>query len=275
MTSVTVDGDRPRHAADGLGRKLIVTPATVLADDANVRLRVTWTAVPNAVHRLGEEVPLAGPGESQAEGARAVGRGFLSDGKGGFFLVSQPNGAHTLFPSNDHPTDKAPFRVRLTAPAGMLGVATGDRVTQTANEDGTTTTTWDSVDPVATHVLGMGVGRWSILEADPAEGPHLRSSVPAGLELLAPLRTGALTDAVAWLEDALGRAVPVPDTGRAAGRTGLDRCHPRGPDAHPGGRRDARSARPRLCAGGAWSSTRWPTNGSVTRCRWSAGTRSG
>jgi aminopeptidase N len=213
VTSVTVAGRPAGHAADGLGRKLIVTPDAVLPAHTDVRLHVTWSAVPHAVNRLGEEVPLAGPGESEATGTRSVGRGFLSDRNGGFFMVSQPNGAHTLFPSNDHPTDKALFRVRLTAPAGMLGVATGDRVTQTANEDGTTTTTWESVDPVATHVLGAGVGRWSILEADPADGPHLRSSVPAGLELLAPVRTGALTDAVLWLEDTLGRPYPFSSLG--------------------------------------------------------------
>ena len=208
MTGVTVDGRTAAHAADGLGRKLIVTPATALPADTDVRVRVTWTAVPHAVNRLGEEVPLAGPGQSEAAGARSVGRGFLSDRNDGFFLVSQPNGAHTLFPSNDHPTDKATFRVRLTAPSGMLGVATGERVAQTANEDGTTTTTWESVDPVATHVLGMGVGRWSILEADPPRraAPALVGAGRAGAARAA--RTGALSDAVEWLEDALGRPYP-------------------------------------------------------------------
>ena len=208
VTGVTVDGRVADHAADGFGRKLIVTPATSLSADTDVRVRVFWTAVPHAVNRLGEDLPLAAPGQTEAEGVRAVGRGFLSDGNGGFFLASQPNGAHTLYPANDYPTDKAPFRVRLTAPAGMLGVATGDRVTQTANGDGTTTTTWESGEPVATHVLGMGVGRWSVLETDAADGPNLRSSVPVGLELLAPLRTGVLPDAVQWLETVLDRPYP-------------------------------------------------------------------
>ena len=155
----------------------------------------------------------AGPARSNADGARVVARGFLSDGDGGFFMASQPNGAHTLFPSNDHPADKAPVTVHLTAPAGMLGVATGTRVSETANDDGTTTTTWRSIHPVATHVLGLGVGRWSVLEDDPPAGPHLRSSVPAELQLLAPLRTDALPAVVSWLEGAIGRPYPFASLG--------------------------------------------------------------
>ena len=105
-------------------------------------------------------------------------RGFLPDGEGGFLLASQPNGAHTLFPSNDHLLDKATFTVRLTTPPGMLGVATGERIAQEAGDEGTVTTTWRSDQPVATHVLAMGVGRSSIIEDDLPGGPHLRSVVP-------------------------------------------------------------------------------------------------
>jgi aminopeptidase N len=211
VDSVTVDGAPVDYRPDALGRKLILTPAEPLVAGTQSRVVVTWTATPLGVHRLGEGLPLAG--ESGAEGARVTARGFLSDGNGGFFMASQPNGAHTLFPSNDYPTDKAPVTVHLTAPAGMLGVATGTRISQTANDDGTTTTTWRSEDPVATHVLALGVGRWSVLEDDPGPGPHERSSVPALLAPLASLRTDALDQTVSWLEDAVGRPYPFPTLG--------------------------------------------------------------
>ena len=176
------------------------------------------------------------------ESTRVLARGFLSDGAGGWFMASQPNGAHTLFPSNDYPTDKATVTVRLTAPPGMLGVATGSRVQQTANDDGTTTTTWASSHPVATHVLAMGVGRWSVIEDDPAGGPHLRSSVPADLAALAPLRLDVLDDAVGWLRDRDRPAVPVRLARHPDGGARGDGCGPGGADAHPDRRRDARPA---------------------------------
>ncbi len=212
VTSVTVDGLAAGHRADGQGRKLIVRPAEVLPTGQDAQVVVTWRATPLGVHRLGEELPMGGPGKA-GDSATAVARGFLSDGDGGFFMASQPNGAHTLFPSNDYPTDKAVVTVHLTAPPGMLGVATGSRVSQTANADGSTTTTWQSTDPVATHVLAIGVGRWSVLEGDAPDGPHHRSSVPAELAILAPIRTAAFGEAVTWLEDAIGRPYPFVSVG--------------------------------------------------------------
>ncbi len=212
VSGVTVDGLAASQRADSLGRKLILRPAEVLPAGQDVRVEVSWSATPLGVHRLGEELPVAPPG-APGDRAHAVARGFLSDGAGGFFMASQPNGAHTLFPSNDYPTDKAPITVHLTAPRGMLGVATGSRLSQTANADGSTTTTWRSDEPVATHVLGIGVGRWTVLEGEAPGEPLLRSSVPVDLATLAPLRTAAIGDAVSWLEDAIGRPYPFASMG--------------------------------------------------------------
>ena|GEM_PF-1371601 len=208
VLGVAIEGRPVAHRADGFGRKLIVTPETALPAGFETTLSVSWTATPMGVNKLGEELPLEGPGASGIEALQSLARGFLSDSHGGFFMASQPNGAHSLFPANDTPIDKAPVTVRLTAPAGMLGVATGTRVEQTANEDGTTTTTWASLDPVATHVLAMGVGRWSVLESDLPGAPHQRSSVPTELAALTPLRLGVLGAAVSWLEGAIGRPYP-------------------------------------------------------------------
>ncbi len=123
-------------------------------------------------------------------------------------MASQPNGAHTLFPSNDHPLDKATFTLRLTAPAGMLGVATGARVAQIAHEDGSITTTWESGAPVATHVLAVGVGRIAVIESDVPGGPRLRSAVPAALAPISGYRLDDLAGAVAWLEAEVGLELP-------------------------------------------------------------------
>src|SRR6185436_17396508 len=140
-------------------------------------------------------------------------RGFLSDGDAGFLLASQPNGAHTLFPSNDHPTDKATFTVRLTSPPGMLGVATGERTTQVAHADGSVTTTWVSAAPVASHVLAMGVGRTAVIESEMPDGPHLRSVVPALLAPISGYRLEDVDDAVTWLQGELGVPFPFPSIG--------------------------------------------------------------
>lgn len=204
VRAVRVDGTSVAHRADRAGRKLIVPLGKPRPEGTPIDIEVEWSARPSGVHRLAEGIPLTGPGRGRLRDAR----GFLPDGDGGFLMASQPNGAHTLFPANDHPLDKATFTVRLTAPAGMLGIATGERVAQVAHEDGSTTTTWESGEPVATHVLAMGVGRIAILESDLPGGPHLRSVVPAALASISGHRLDDLDDAVAWLETELGRDLP-------------------------------------------------------------------
>lgn len=204
VLEVRVDGLEVAHRSDRASRKLIVPLGTPRAASTEVVIEVDWTAWPSGVHRLGEGLPLEGPGRSRHRDAR----GFLPDGDGGFLLASQPNGAHTLFPANDHPLDKATFTVRLTAPAGMLGVATGERVAQVAHVDGSTTTTWASGAPVATHVLAMGVGRIAVIESDVPGGPHLRSAVPAALAPISGYRLDDLPEVVAWLEAELGLDLP-------------------------------------------------------------------
>ena len=44
--------------------------------------------------------------------------GWTTDGRD-VFVASEPAGAATWFPANDHPTDKATFRFEITVPPGF------------------------------------------------------------------------------------------------------------------------------------------------------------
>ncbi|WP_067476766.1 M1 family metallopeptidase [Actinomadura hibisca] len=44
----------------------------------------------------------------------------------GVFVACQPSGAHTWFPSNDHPSDKATFDFEITVPDGLTAIANGE-----------------------------------------------------------------------------------------------------------------------------------------------------
>ncbi len=177
--------------------------------------RFDWTATPTwRAPAGGGAAARAARAPSNADGARAVARGFLSDGDGGFFMASQPNGAHTLFPSNDYPTDKAPVTVHLTAPPGMLGVATG-----TTGERRPPMTTarpprpGESIHPVATHVLGHGCRSLERARGRPACGaapPFVGTRRAATAGAAADRR---LADVVSWLEGAIGRPYPFASLG--------------------------------------------------------------
>ena len=42
----------------------------------------------------------------------------------------QPNGAHRIFPSNDHPIDLATYTIQANTPAASTFVANGERVSR-------------------------------------------------------------------------------------------------------------------------------------------------
>ncbi|WP_371494313.1 M1 family metallopeptidase [Kitasatospora sp. NBC_00374] len=121
----------------------------------------------------------------------------------GFAVAGQPDGAHTVFPCNDHPSDKARFTVRVTAPDQLLGVANGTLAAGAAR-DGQTTRTYVSRYPMATELLQVSVGAYTVRERRGPDGTPLRDVVPttraAATEPALALTPGQL----GWLEQRLG-----------------------------------------------------------------------
>ncbi|GAA3150546.1 aminopeptidase N [Kribbella aluminosa] len=123
----------------------------------------------------------------------------------GFSTAPQPDVGHTVFPCNDHPSDKAFYTFKVTAPHGTIGVANGDKVAEHANADGSTTFTYVSRSPMPTELVQISVGDFAIVDhGTTAGGARLRDVVPkARLAELTPaldLTKGQL----GWLEKRLG-----------------------------------------------------------------------
>jgi aminopeptidase N len=76
----------------------------------------------------------------------------------GAFVVNEPMGAQSWFPSNNYPTDKATFDTRITVPEGKTALGVGELVSNTDNGDGTTTWRWTEDDPTATYLTTATVG---------------------------------------------------------------------------------------------------------------------
>ena len=204
VSSVLVDGEPAAFVQVELDRKLVVTPTAPIPRGADFTVEVASTAVPGPVPRTGEDRTFGRTGTGVRPARVREGRGLIADGEGGMLLAAQPNGAHTLFPVNDHPLDKATVRVTLTAPPGMVGIATGALERLAVAPDGSLTTTWASDDPVASHVLSLGVGD-RVLRAGPvADGVTYRSAIPSELEAAAPALLDELPALMAWLVEAIG-----------------------------------------------------------------------
>ncbi|OLZ70254.1 zinc metalloprotease [Streptomyces sp. IMTB 2501] len=162
--------------------KLRITPARPLPENAAATVRVTYSADPRRTLPHTAWVPTPD----------------------GFAICPQPNSAHTVFPCNDHPSDKAAFSFRLTVPAGLSAVANGLLTGTETLDDGRTAYTYRSLSPIATELVQITVGDYVIKDRQGPHGLPLRDVVPsaraAALEPALALTPGLVT----WLEDRLG-----------------------------------------------------------------------
>jgi aminopeptidase N len=163
------------------GEELVVTPARSIAVGKPFVVQVGYQADP------AREVPNPG--------------WVVTDG--GFALAPQPAGAHAVFPSNDHPSDKAHFAFRITVPDGTFAAANGTKVAQ-KSVAGRTTSTYVSKDPIATELVQVAVGDYQLVDRGEVAGVHLRDVVPtervAALEPALALTPGHLD----WIRPYLG-----------------------------------------------------------------------
>jgi aminopeptidase N len=79
----------------------------------------------------------------------------------GAFVVNEPIGAQSWFPSNNYPTDKASFETEVTVPDGKTAFGVGELVSRKLNKDGTRTWRWVEDDPTATYLTTATVGDFS------------------------------------------------------------------------------------------------------------------
>ena len=132
---------------------------------------------------------------------------FLSPGMhfvdGSAFVASEPDGARSWFPCNDHPRDKALFRFEITVPRDYIVAANGQPEPPVEGET-TTTFVWEHDSPMATYLATVALGRYLVIEETAPNGIPLRHYVPH--DLLAPAqalltRTG---DMIVFLEQYFG-----------------------------------------------------------------------
>ena len=209
----------------------------------------------------------AAPRSPGARGAwGAIGWEELDDG---VLVASQPSGAPTWFPCNDHPFDKASYRIRFETDAAYTVVANGEledhRVVSGPGRVG--------LRPARAHgeLPGHGAGRAGTRSGrSRSTAPRVRVYFPRPLERRGARRLRAAAADARGVRGAL-RPVPVRAVhGRRDGRRARDPA--RGAGAR-GLRREPR--RRRTAARSGSSPTSSPTSGSATAWASPAGRTSG
>ncbi|WP_411093213.1 M1 family metallopeptidase [Streptomyces sp. 049-1] len=181
VDSVEVDGEPADFAT--AGEDLVVTPADALDEGEWTRITVRHSSDPMyAEDRQGGWVRTAD----------------------GLAMANQADVAHLVFPCNDHPSDKASFTFRVTAPDGLTAVANG--LPAGVERTGTSTTwTYRTRHPMATELAQVSIGRSSVLHRTGPHGLPVRDVVPTKHRAALEPWLRKTPDQIAWMERKVGR----------------------------------------------------------------------
>ncbi|MBO1331521.1 M1 family metallopeptidase [Streptomyces sp. VRA16 Mangrove soil] len=186
LHTVTVDGRAAQTSRDG--DELIVTPKSPIPKGSSFTVKVGYTADPTQVRHRDDAIE---------------DYGWIPT-PDGTVLYPQPNGAKMIFPSDDHPSRRAPITFRVTTPGDLTAVANGRLVDRTAQPGGRVRWTYDSEQPVATQLAQLAIGKFRLIDSKGPGGLPLRDVVPD--DLVAPTKQyrDLTPDHLAWLEQKLG-----------------------------------------------------------------------
>ncbi|MET9858288.1 M1 family metallopeptidase [Streptomyces smyrnaeus] len=178
VSSVQVDGQPAQHAR--AGEDLVVTPPTPLRRGARMQVEIRHTSDPT------------------------VKNGGWVRTKDGLAMANQADAAHRVFPSNDHPADKAMFTFRVRAPRGLT-VVTGGLPTGRTRVGQDTVWTYRMVHPMATELAQVSIGRSTVVRSKGPHGLPLRHVVPTGQRGALEPVLNETSRQIAWMERRAGK----------------------------------------------------------------------
>ena len=144
-------------------QELTITPATMLEAGAPFTVEVAYHGVPVKIESV------AAPGQI----------GWIGF-DGGSYVLSEPDGAATYYPVNDHPLDKATYTFRVTVPKPLQVAANG--VLAATDDRGTATTyVWEARDPMASYLTTVNIGAFDRETGQSPDGIPIRNYYSASL----------------------------------------------------------------------------------------------
>jgi aminopeptidase N len=140
--------------------KLRVRPAAPIGAGSPFTVEVRYAGRPRPIHSHWGD----------------LGWELLDDGA---MVASQPIGAPSWFPCNDHPADKAEYRIEVTAPSRYTVVANG-RLRLRRTGAGVTTWVYEQRAPMSSYLATVQIGRYQQIEVGDRPVPQ-SAAVPTRL----------------------------------------------------------------------------------------------
>lgn len=149
VTAVVVDGQAATFRRDG--RELIISPATTIDLDQLVEVVVSYNGAPTLLESIGAPF---------STGWTDLGNTIV--------VAGEPEGSAGWYPVNEHPIDKATYRIEVTTSSDLVVAANGTQVSVT-EEGERTTWVYDSANPQAHYLTTVAIGDFLPHQGDPSD----------------------------------------------------------------------------------------------------------
>jgi len=195
IQEVTVDGSVA--TVERAGHEAVITPATPIVGAAPFTVVMRYLGTPEPIDD--PAIPFDTIGWHQREDT--------------VYVVSEPSGAMTWFPSNNHPTDKATFDFAITTDSDLTVVANGvlDGIEEVGG--GQSTTTWRMDDPMTTYLASVYIGDFELRESVTDDGVRIRNYFPPAFADDLESDFELTADVIDYFETLFGAAYPFAEYG--------------------------------------------------------------
>jgi aminopeptidase N len=118
-------------------------------------------------------------------------------------VAAQPDRAHTWYPVNDHPSDKAMYRFVVTVPTGYEVVANGHLVS-VDQDDATATYRFEAEATLASEVVTVDVGEFERIDGGVIGVTVIRHHLPPDVAESPPEVLSLMPEMLAFFEERFG-----------------------------------------------------------------------
>jgi len=155
VSAVEVDGRAAKFRREA-AHELVITPAQAIAEGAPFKTRVRYAGKP-------------------------TGEGWYTYPNGGAVALGEPHSATSWYPADDHPSDKATFRLTATVPDGWTAIGNGEPETP-RKDKGRTTFRWTEDRPVATYLTTVAIDKFTVRRSKMPDGTPMLFAYGAGID---------------------------------------------------------------------------------------------
>ncbi|MBX3012272.1 MAG: M1 family metallopeptidase [Caldilineaceae bacterium] len=186
IAALTVDGQPATF--DRTDHEVTITPATPIAVEQAFTVTVTYGGTPEPVTDPG--VPF-----------EAV--GWLSYGAAGIYVISEPSGAMSWYPNNNHPLDKASYTFQITVPTPYAVAANGLLVDVHAQMN-QRTYHWEATDPMASYLATVNIAEFAMVREEGPDGLPILNFFPTSLSRRLQRDFAPTADMITYFSELIG-----------------------------------------------------------------------